>query len=111
MSCLECTDCIDIGTYDICSEEVLIGNADPSTEYIVMIKDLSLNSYIKQVVTTDANGDIFLTPDQFKFASNRTYEVKVYDSSDNSLSNPIDFDTDIAEDAQSCVSLDFFYTE
>lgn len=111
MSCLECTDCLDLGSYDVCCEEILIGTAQPSTSYVVRIKDLSLNRIHKQSVTTGVSGEVYLTPDQTKFTPNRTYEVRVYQSGDCSFDNPIDIETDLDENIQSCFSLDFFYAE
>lgn len=112
MSCLECTDCLDLGTYDICCAEVFIGRMPAaSTEYLLLIKDLSLNSVTRQVYTSNASSEVFLIPDQTKFAPNRTYEVRVYAAAACNFDDPIDVDTDISEDAQSCVSLDFFYSE
>lgn len=112
MSCLECTDCLDLGTYDICCEEVFIGRMpDAEEDYLLLIKDLSLNSIIRQEITSEAQGEVYLIPDQTKFAVNRTYEVRVYTAAACNFDDPIDVDTDISEDAQSCVSLDFFYSE
>lgn len=112
MSCLECTECLDIGTYDICCESILIGTMPAALQdYMFLIKDLSLNSIIRQAVTSDANSDVYLVPDQTKFATNRTYEVRVYAADDCNFSNPIDITTDLSEDTQSCLSLDFFYSE
>lgn len=112
MSCLECTDCLDLGTYDICCEEVFIGRMpDAEEDYLLLIKDLSLNSIIRQEITSEAQGEVYLIPDQTKFAVNRTYEVKVYLAGDCNLKDSIDIDTDISEDPESCVSLDFFYSE
>jgi len=59
MSCLECTDCLDLGTYDICCEEVFIGRMpEEETEYLLLIKDLSLNSIIRQVYESSPQGDV-----------------------------------------------------
>ena len=112
MSCLECTDCLDLGTYDICCEEVFIGRMpETETEYLLLIKDLSLNSIIRQVYESSAQGDVYLIPNQTKFAVNRTYEVRIYPADACNFDDPLDIDTDISEDLESCVSLDFFYSE
>jgi hypothetical protein len=112
MSCLECTSCLDLGTYDICCEEVFIGRMpDAETEYLLLIKDLSLNSVIRQLYTSNVSSEVYLIPDQNKFAPNRTYEVRVYTAANCNFDDPLDIDTDISEDVQSCVSLDFFYSE
>ena len=44
MSCLECTDCLSIGTLDICCETLTLAQADPTTAYKVVITDVTLDS-------------------------------------------------------------------
>ena len=87
MSCLECTDCPDIGTFDICNAaDIVLGYvaSNPNASVLVAITDLSLNQTFHDTVTTNAQGLIQLgtsfagLPLQSLFAPNRTYEVRVY---------------------------------
>ena len=56
MSCLECTDCLSIGTFDICCETLTLAQADPTTAYKVVITDVTLDS------KTTYNPDLQLRP-------------------------------------------------
>ena len=85
MSCLECTDCPDIGTFDICNPaDYVIGYTTPNTSVVVAITDVSLNQTFFETQMTNAQGLVAISPTfaglplQKLFAPNRTYEVRVY---------------------------------
>jgi hypothetical protein len=85
MSCLECTDCPDIGTFDICADSVVIGYTTPSTAIAVVITDVTLDRPFRFTMTTPVSGAIALPTApidnlQEYFAIGRTYEVRAYAS-------------------------------
>jgi hypothetical protein len=85
MSCLECTDCPDIGTFDICADSVVIGYTTPSTAIAVVITDVTLDRPFRFTITTPVSGAITIpnaTIDNLQehFAIDRTYEVRAYAS-------------------------------
>jgi hypothetical protein len=85
MSCLECTDCPDIGTFDICADSVVIGYTTPSTAIAVVITDVTLDRPFRFTMTTPGSGAIAIpnaTIDNLQeyFTIGRTYEVRAYAS-------------------------------
>ena len=85
MSCLECTDCPDIGTFDICADSVVIGYTTPSAAVTVVITDVALDRPFRFTMATPVSGAITIpnaTIDDLQayFAIGRTYEVRAYTS-------------------------------
>lgn len=112
MSCIECTDCPSIGTYDICCDEILVAtDLTASTDYLVRILDLTLNRYINETVTSDASGNVSISITQAIYAPNRTYEVKVYADATCSLDDPIEFEMPDTSEAADCVSFELIYAD
>lgn len=107
MSCLECTDCLSIGTFDLCCETLTLAQADPTTAYKVVITDVTLDSKTTYNLTTNGNGDITLTPDEAIYTTGRTYEVRIYLQNACDLSDPQEMTNDLHEDAQFCFSFEF----
>lgn len=107
MSCLECTDCLSIGTFDICCETLTLAQADPTTAYKVVITDVTLDSKTTYNLTTNGSGDITLTPDEAIYTTGRTYEVRIYSENACDFNNPQAMTNALHEDAQLCFSFEF----
>lgn len=107
MSCLECTDCLSIGTFDICCETLTLAQADPTTAYKVVITDVTLDSKTTYNLTTNGSGDITLTPDEAIYTTGRTYEVRIYPENACDFNDPQAMTNDLHEDAQLCFSFQF----
>ena len=120
MSCLECTDCPDIGTFDICADSVVIGYTTPSTAIAVVITDVTLDRPFRFTMTTDGTGAITIPNNtiddlQAYFAIGRTYEVRAYASYTGNNSPNLDGDelpltlAPTYPTAESCFSFQFKY--
>lgn len=107
MSCLECTDCLSVGTFDICCESITLAQTDPATNYKVVITDVTLNSKTTYNLTTNGNGDITLAPDETIYAPGRTYEVRIYPEDACDFNDPQEMTNDLHEDAELCFSFQF----
>lgn len=107
MSCLECTDCLSVGTFDICCETITLVQADPTTAYKVVITDVTLGSKTTYNLTTNGNGDITLTPDEAIYTTGRTYEVRIYLQNACDFNDPQAMTNALYEDAQTCFSFEF----
>ena len=112
MSCLECTDCPSIGSYDICCGGFVVAEGlTPSTDYLVRILDLALNRYMEQVTTADASGQVFVAIDQYNFSPNRTYEVTVHTDETCNVDDRLEFEQPGTGDDVDCVSFTLFYAD
>jgi hypothetical protein len=107
MSCLECTDCLSVGTFDICCDSIVLAQADPSTTYKVVITDVSLNSKTTYELTTGVSGDITLSPNEGVYSPNRTYEVRIYHEDACDFNDPHAMTNDLHPDAEFCFSFQF----
>lgn len=107
MSCLECTDCLSIGTFDICCETLTLAQATPTTAYKVVITDVTLDSKTTYNLTTNGSGDITLIPDEAIYTTGRTYEVRIYLQNACDFNDPQEMTNDLHEDAQTCFSFEF----
>lgn len=107
MSCLECTDCLSVGTFDICCETITLAQADPSTTYKVVITDVTIDNRTSYALTTNANGDITLTPDEAIYTTGRTYEVRIYADDACDFNDPQAMENDLHPDAEFCFSFQF----
>jgi hypothetical protein len=112
MSCLECTDCPSIGSYDICCAEITVAEGlTPSTDYLVRILDLTLNRYMQQVVTATGAGELIIDIDQYNFSPNRTYEVTVHTDETCNVDDRVEFEQPGTGDDVDCVSFTLFYAD
>ena len=107
MSCLECTDCLSIGTFDLCCETITLAQADPATTYRVVITDVTIDKRVSYALTTNGNGDVTLTPDEAIYTTGRTYEVRIYPDDACDFNDPQEMENDLHEDAQTCFSFEF----
>lgn len=107
MSCLECTDCLSIGTFDLCCKTITLAQADPTTAYKVVITDVTIDNRTFYALTTNANGDVTLTPDEEIYAPGRTYEVRIYDQNACDLSDPQKMTNALHEGEHTCFSFEF----
>ena len=107
MSCLECTDCLSVGTFDICCDSITLAQADPSTTYKVVITDVSLNSKTTYDLTTGVSGNITLSPNEGVYSPNRTYEVRIYPDNACDSNDPQAMDNELHPDAEFCFSFQF----
>lgn len=103
MACLDCSNCPDLGVYDICAESIDLALAPAAlTEYTVVIKDLSTNAKFIYTETSASNKMLSLFPQQVgnrtkKFAPNRTYEISAY-IPNQGLNNPVNLTNPANED-------------
>ena len=107
MSCLECTDCLSVGTFDICCDSIVLAQADPSTTYKVVITDVSLNSKTTYDLTTGGSGNITLSPNEGVYSPNRTYEVRIYPDNACDSNDPQEMDNELHTDPEFCFSFQF----
>jgi len=112
MSCLECTNCPSIGSYDICCAEITVAEGlTPATDYLVRILDLTLNRYTQQTVTSSGLGELTIAIDQYTFSPNRTYEVTVYADETCNVDDDLEFGQPGTGDDVDCVSFTLFYAD
>ena len=111
MSCLECTDCPSIGSYDICCAEITVAEGLFPQNYLVRILDLTLNRYMEQVVSTNGMGELIIDIDQYKFSPNRTYEVTVHTDETCNVDDRLEFEQPGTGDDVDCVSFTLFYAD
>ena len=107
MSCLECTDCLSVGTFDICCASITLAQATATTTYKAVITDVSLNSKTTYDLTTNGNGDITLAPDESIYTTGRTYEVRIYQEDACDFNTPQAMTNDLHEDPEFCFSFQF----
>ena len=107
MSCLECTDCLSVGTFDICCDSITLAQADPSTTLKVVITDVSLNSKTTYDLTTGVSGNITLSPNEGVYSPNRTYEVRIYLDNACDSNDPQAMDNELHTDPEFCFSFQF----
>jgi hypothetical protein len=112
MSCIECTNCPSIGSYDICCAEITVAEGlTPATDYLVRILDLTLNRYTQQTVTSSGLGELTIAIDQYTFSPNRTYEVTVHADETCNVDDDLEFGQPGTGDDVYCVSFTLFYAD
>lgn len=112
MSCIECTNCPSIGSYDICCAEITVAEGlTPATDYLVRILDLTLNRYTQQTVTASVSGELTIAIDQYTFSPNRTYEVTVHTDETCNVDDDLEFGQPGTGDDVDCVSFTLFYAD
>lgn len=112
MSCIECTNCPSIGSYDICCAEITVAEGlTPATDYLVRILDLTLNRYTQQTVTATGMGELIIAIDQYTFSPNRTYEVTVHADETCNVDDDLEFGQPGTGDDVDCVSFTLFYAD
>lgn len=105
MSCLECTDCLSIGPFDICCASISLAEPVTHNKYKVVITDVALGSH-----TTYENNNpnlIDLTPSEEIYAPGRTYEVRIYGQNACDLSDPQKMTNALHEGEHTCFSFEF----
>lgn len=105
MSCLECTDCLSIGPFDICCATISLAEPLVHAKYKVVITDVALGSH-----TTYENiipNLIDLKTDEEIYTTGRTYEVRIYSEDACDLSDPQKMTNDLHEGEHTCFSFEF----
>lgn len=71
-----CKPCVKLKPISLCSDSLILGKAEPSTNYLVWFKSLANNGVYGYAVTSDSNGLLTLNfPEGFPLANKTGYEM------------------------------------
>jgi hypothetical protein len=102
MSCLECTDCLSIGVFDLCCESITLAMPVVPDKYKVVITDVTLGT-----MTSYTNGEVTsidFSPNEGTYTAGRTYEVRIYPQDACDFNTPQEMTNDLHEDPETCFS-------
>lgn len=79
-----CKPCVKLKPISLCSDSLILGKAEPTTNYLVWFKSLANNGLYGYAATSDADGVLTLNfPEGFPLSNKTGYEMWINKAGDS----------------------------